>query len=128
MRFLNDLLFIGCGGFLGAVCRYMISVGTRLCLPLSAFPIGTFIANMLGCFLIGLAAGLIEHKNWWPEHIRLMIMVGFLGGFTTYSSFANETWQLLKTDQIMLAFLNIGLKVMIGIFLVGLGYALAKSL
>jgi len=89
------ILLVGLGGFAGSICRYLISVYISKYIP-SSFPYGTFIANILGCFIIGLIFGLgIKQSTLSPEW-RIFLATGFCGGFTTFSTFAYENVKLLQ--------------------------------
>jgi len=117
-------LMIFLGGGLGSLTRFLISKSIGQIIPLS-FPLGTLSINLTGCFVIGLLSGIFE--NWIiPENLRLFIFIGFLGGYTTFSSFGLETFKLLQTTEYNLAFLNIILSNLIGIPLVFFGFILSK--
>ena len=80
----------------------------------------------MGCFLIGLLAALFELKGWMNIELRMFIFVGFLGGFTTFSTFINDTFILGKEGEILSAMMNAGGQVIVGLLFVWCGYALAK--
>ena len=91
-------VFIGSG--LGGVCRWVISCGIQNWLSKSiAFPAGTFVVNVLGCFLIGLFYGLIDRGSILSPQVRLLLTVGLCGGFTTFSTFINENYNLLASPS-----------------------------
>lgn len=92
---LRILLLIGTGGFLGSISRYLLAKLLQQQF-LSPFPYGTFGVNILGCFLIGLFYGLSERTGFISDDLRLFLTVGFCGGFTTFSTFANENLSLLR--------------------------------
>ena len=119
MKFL--LVFIG--GGLGAMARYFVT--TNLAGKLGNFPIGTFAANIFGSFLMGLVVGIIAGRAS-LENVRLFAAVGFLGGFTTFSSFSAETLNLLQGGQIFLAAANILLSVAAGLAACFAGLTLCK--
>lgn len=91
----KTLLFIGAGSFLGGVSRYAL---TRLVQDhiLHVFPYGTLVVNIVGCFLIGLFYGLFDRGHVLDPDIRMFLTVGFCGGFTTFSTFANENFSMLQ--------------------------------
>ena len=124
---LIKILAVGSGGFLGAVSRYLLAGFTQSFFPTSQFPYGTSLVNILGCFLIGLLAGTFELKEWMNPEVRLFIFVGILGGFTTFSTFANESFMLWEKGEILLGALNIGAQVILGVLFVWIGYGLVKS-
>ena len=86
-----------------------------------------FIANISGSLLIGVLAGLSESRNIIGPEVRLFLFVGLLGGFTTFSSVTNDTLSLFRSSQFILAFVNIGVTVFLGMLFVALGYFLARS-
>lgn len=93
MNFMNCFL-VAVGGAVGSLMRYLL---TPLCFSLSqrsGLPIGTLAANVGGCFVIGLLASLAQKNPAFPESARLLLIPGVLGGFTTYSAFAWESWAL----------------------------------
>jgi len=120
------ILAIGIGSCLGGISRYLLSqfIQNKF---LSAFPFGTLAINIIGCFLIGIIFGLSEKGNvtmlW-----RLFLVTGFLGGFTTFSSFSNETVGLLRDGQIWHAFTYIITSVFIGLLATFTGISLIKFL
>lgn len=94
-------LLVGLGGFLGSVSRYLTADIFTKWLPFS-FPFGTFAANIIGCFIIGLAYGLSGRFGWFSPEWRLFIATGFCGGYTTFSSFAYENLKLLQEGNYLI--------------------------
>ena len=119
MKFL--LVFIG--GGLGAMVRYFVT--TNLAGKLGNFPVGTMTANILGSFLMGLVVGIIAGRSS-LESVRLFAVVGFLGGFTTFSSFSAETLALIQGGQIFSAAANIFVSVAVGLAACFAGLTLYK--
>jgi len=92
------LFWIMVGGALGAVCRYGFGLlGVRLFG--AGFPWGTLMSNMTGCLLIGMAFGLIDRAQWFTPLVRLFFMTGFLGALTTFSSYALESVNLMRSGS-----------------------------
>lgn len=111
-------IFVGIGGFIGAVCRYLMGL-----LPLGsemAFPIKTFIVNLLGAFLIGLIAAFAVKYNASNSNWVLMLKVGVCGGFTTFSTFAFEMADLMKGGQHVTAVIYGAGSMILGIALIAL--------
>ena len=122
------LLLVGGGGFLGSVARYLVSGWVYRLLDEEAFPFGTLAVNVAGCLLIGLLSGLAEARQVLSPEARLFVLIGFLGGFTTFSTFGFETFVLVRGTQIGAALLNVGLSVLLGLAAVWAGYVLARLL
>lgn len=121
---LTTLIAVMLGGSLGALCRYLLGLGVHRWLKPEYLPTGTMVVNLLGCFLIGLLAALFELKNWGSGWPRIFLFVGFLGSFTTFSTYTLDTFLLLKSDQFMGAFLNMGLQVILGLAVAMAGWYL----
>jgi CrcB protein len=120
-------VLVGLGGFLGSVLRYGVSgLVQRLGPAGGAFPLGTLGVNALGSFLIGLLGGLADSRGLFGPGARLLIFLGLLGGFTTFSSFSYETLQLLKDGQWHLAGLNVAGQLLLGLGAVWLGWGLGR--
>ena len=120
---LRELIFVGTGGFLGASARYYLSCLPALQDPFRGLPYATFAINILGCFAIGLVTALTD-KIAVADEFRAFLIPGLLGGFTTYSAFAFETYSLASTDRFLLALGYIILTIILGILAVMLGRAL----
>lgn len=122
---LRMILIIGTGSFIGGVARFLTS---RLIqnLTISSFPLGTFIVNITGCFLIGLFYGLSERGNIMNDELRIFLTVGLCGGFTTFSTFTNENVSLIRDGNFFHFLLYTGLSVFIGIAATYLGNVTTK--
>ena len=122
---LLNLLLVAVGGALGSSARYLLSMFV-LRASGSPFPFGTFAVNLLGCIAFGLIAGAAEHRVPFAPASRAFLLVGVLGGFTTFSSYAFESVALLREGQFLWASFNIAGQVITGLLGVSLGYALAR--
>ncbi len=119
---------MGAGGFFGAASRYLLSSGVQSYFPSSGFPYGTYVVNMLGCLLIGLLLALFDLKEWGNSEIRLFVFTGVLGGFTTFSTFANDSYLLFKDGEMLFGLANAGGQVILGLLFVWIGYSVIKLL
>jgi fluoride exporter len=98
-----NILLVGAGGFIGSIARYLLS-GWVLHHTLGGkFPWSTFVVNVLGCLLIGVLSGMIERLEWFTPQMRLLLLTGLLGGFTTFSTFGLETVFLLRRGEVLIA-------------------------
>lgn len=122
---IKTIMLIGTGSFLGGVARFVTARYVQD-MHMSSFPYGTFVVNILGCFLIGLILGVSDKYDVLHHDTRLFLTVGFCGGFTTFSSFATEKLDLLRNGEIMQFALYAGLSVVLGILAVYLGNLLMK--
>ena len=124
---MEKLLYIGIGGFIGAVFRYQLSglvhqyIGTH-------FPSGTLVVNITGCFLLGFLLTIVEGKFIVSPQLRLLLAVGLLGAFTTFSTFSFETLSLLQDKLYLKALINILLSVFLGLVAVWIGIITARLL
>lgn len=124
---LRTILIIGMGSFTGGVLRYLISRFVQNSV-IGSYPWGTFSVNLLGCFIIGLLYGIFEHGSLMNTNLRNFLTVGFCGGFTTFSTFMNENYQLLRDDHFFCLLLYTALSLSGGFILLYLGYSLVKVL
>lgn len=122
---LKTLLLVGSGSFIGGVLRYLISKMLQLWAP-SAFPLGTFVVNILGCLAIGLFYGLFERHHSVSTDLRLFLTVGFCGGFTTFSTFVNENFLLLRQGDFTLTAVYAALSLLTGLLMLYAGQTLIK--
>jgi CrcB protein len=121
-----EIFLVGMGGFVGSVLRYLLSGWIHKILDNPWFPYGTLGVNVLGCFLIGFLAGLAEIRGLFTSETRLFMFIGLLGGFTTFSSFAFETFALARNVQTSAALMNIALQLALGLVGVWVGQILAR--
>ncbi len=126
---MKAVLFVAVGGCCGALCRWGMGNWVDQYRGFSTiFPLGIFLVNVLGCFLFGLFFGLGENRGWMTDNLRLLIFTGFLGSFTTFSTFSWNTMELFKNGQSGTAFLNICLSILCGMLGVLGGYNLAVKI
>lgn len=123
---MKNFLLVFVGGGLGSGLRYLIS--KYLNSSLGSFPLGTFAVNIIGSLLIGLVLGYAAKENSLSQNQVLLLATGFCGGFTTFSAFAQENFQLLKTGDIMqFSIYTIG-SIVVGLLAVFMGLYIAKNL
>lgn len=124
---MNRILLIALGSGAGGVLRYLISTAAYRWLG-REFPYGTLAVNAVGSFLIGLLfVILLEHFTEFADHLRSLLIIGFLGGFTTFSSFSIETINLLENGEIYRGFLNVIISVALCLSLTWLGILLGRQ-
>jgi fluoride exporter len=121
-------LLIGIGGGIGSILRYVVSGLVQGSSGSTYFPIGTLIVNLSGCLIIGLLAELSESRGALTPEIRGLLIVGLIGGFTTFSTFANETLSALRDNSLLVAVSNVVLSVILGLASVWLGRLLAHAI
>jgi len=119
---IRNVLLVALGGAIGSVCRYMLSG-----LNTVSWPWGTFAVNLIGSLLIGLLVGMVS-KGYISPEMKLLLVTGFCGGFTTFSTFASESFSMMKTGDILLMALYVGLSVSIGIIAVWFGMNVSESM
>lgn len=119
-------LIVGLGGFLGAVARFWVGglvydrMGTR-------FPYGTFVVNCTGCFLLGITMAILTERTHLSPNWRYLIPIGFIGGYTTFSSFEYETLMAMRDGALITGLLNIGLSVGLGLICVWVGMMCGRA-
>ncbi len=124
---MSKTILIGIAGLIGTLLRYWLSeFVTRQ--SGQTFPWGTLVVNVVGCLLAGLVFNLTEERLLLAPAIRHVILIGLLGGFTTFSSYGLQTFVLLKEGAFGLATLNLVASNVLGLLMVWVGYGLAKTL
>ena len=121
-----NLVFVGAGGFLGSIGRYLVAGAVYQIFPNSNFPVGTAVVNILGCFFIGLLSGLMELRQLLGPEMRIFLLIGLLGGFTTFSTFGYETIASLRAGEFLPALANVLIQVIVGLSAVWLGYSITR--
>jgi|SRR5579862_1908331 CrcB protein len=120
-------VMVGLGGCLGALLRFWLGgyisnrMGTR-------FPYGTFVINISGSFLIGFILTLLAERTHWSPNWRYLIPIGFIGAYTTFSTFEYETLRSLQDGEVLMAGLNVSLSVLVGFVAVWLGVVMGRSI
>ena len=119
------VVLIGVAGLLGTLARYSLSgiVARRIG---ETFPMGTLVVNVIGCFLAGLLFYLLQERFLVNEVVRTALMIGFLGGFTTFSSYGLQTFALMRDGELALALTNVLVSNVLGLITVWAGYSLAR--
>lgn len=119
---LESILFVGLGGFIGSILRYLLSISIKSL----NFPYSTLIANFLGCFTIGfLMYYFLKNTN---PNLRLFLITGMMGGLTTFSTFSFETFNLIKHEEFLKALINVSISVIGCLLLTALGFRFAEYL
>jgi CrcB protein len=126
MALVNSAI-VGSGGCIGALARYGLGGLVHRQLPMAAFPYGTLVVNLTGCLMIGLLAGLADARQLFGPEFRTFVLIGILGGFTTFSTFGYETVALLRDAEYLRAATNVGVHVILGLALVWLGYGFTAA-
>lgn len=122
----KNLLVVAAGGAVGSVLRYLVATGIHQRYPGFA-PYGTFIVNVTGCLLIGLLMGWVAAQKLVSPQLQLLLIVGFCGSFTTFSTFAQEANLLALQEKPLQSLLYLVLSVVVGMGLAYLGYRLTKG-
>jgi len=118
---IRTLLFIGGGSFLGGIARYLVKIGCGKLFPAAALPLGTMVANVAGCFLIGLFYGIAYRHTAMSQDMLMFLTVGFCGGFTTFSTFMNENMSMLQGGELLSSLLYTVLSLALGLIFLYLG-------
>jgi len=113
------------GGAMGTVARYVLSIAAYRAFG-SGFPYGTFFVNIIGCLIVGFLVSFSERKLFLDTNLRLLLMVGFCGAFTTFSTFILETANLMKDGEAARAFLNVFVSVVLGFIVLRIGILLGE--
>ena len=122
------LLWVGLGGLIGSVLRYLVAGWAQEASRSVSFPYGTLAVNLVGCLVIGALSYLADARGLLHPEVRLFLLVGVLGGFTTFSAFGLETMNLLRDGQVLVASLNVGANVVLCVLAVWAGRAGALAI
>lgn len=123
---MTQIILIGIGGGLGSILRYLTSVYVAKYIP-SAFPLGTFAVNVIGCLIIGLLIGFFEQQQVADSNLKFLFITGFCGGYTTFSAFALENINLFQAGNPVTALFYIGTSILTCLFAVWGGIILTKT-
>ena len=124
---MDKWLAVGLGGFVGALARYGVGGLVHRYLG-SSFPTGTLLVNALGCLLMGATVCLVEERQLLGPGVRVFVMIGVLGSFTTFSTFGYETLAMLRDGEYPAAFGNVAANVFLGLAAVWLGWTAVRLL
>jgi CrcB protein len=125
---LKTVVWVGLGGCVGSMLRYAVGGWAQRVSPFSQFPVGTLTVNIVGCLLIGLLGGLADYRQTLDPGQRAFLMIGLLGGFTTFSAFAFETLGLAQDGALVRAGANVVLQTLLGVAAATVGYVTARLL
>ncbi|MFZ4724707.1 MAG: fluoride efflux transporter CrcB [Paludibacter sp.] len=118
---MRQLLLVGLGGFIGSIARFAVSK-LNVYMHFLAIPLGTLTVNVVGSFIIGIIVGISQKSEIISADVRLFLMVGICGGFTTFSSFSVENLMLIQNGQVFSALIYTFLSLFLGLAAVYLGY------
>lgn len=123
-----DLVWVGVGGFAGAIARYLVDGVVSDRTQASAFPWGTLVVNLSGAFLLGVLTTLIVDRAALPAELRGPVLIGFIGAYTTFSTFMLESWRLVEAGSYGLAVANLAGSVGLGLAAVFAGLVIGKAI
>ena len=122
---MKDLLLVGFGGFVGSIARYLISK-LNISIQIFSMPVGTLTVNILGSLLIGILIGMSAKTELISSNLRLLLVVGFCGGFTTFSTFSAESMGFIQNGQIATMLIYTATSIILGLAAVYIGYLVAQ--
>ena len=125
---MGKILWVGFGGFLGSIGRYLLSGYIQHLMRGTGFPYGTLVVNLIGCLLIGFLSQWVGGREFLSPETRLFVFMGLLGGFTTFSTFSNETMNLWQAGASTAALANVAVHVVLGLGAAWLGHVLAYGI
>ena len=125
---MGKILWVGFGGFLGSIGRYLLSGYVQHLMRATGFPYGTLVVNLIGCLLIGFLSQWVGARGFLSPETRLFVFMGLLGGFTTFSTFSNETMNLWQAGASAAALTNVALHVVLGLGAAWLGHLVAYGI
>ncbi len=125
MTMLKELTWLSLAGAVGTLARYGLSIAVQRACG-SVFPWGTLTVNLLGCLLFGIVSGLMEDQAFATTQMRIVILVGFMGAFTTFSTYAFETGEYLRQSRWLLAAANFLSQNLLGLFALAVGMVVGR--
>ncbi len=123
---MKELLLVSVGSFFGGGLRFAVSKWLATCANIN-FPLGTFTVNVVGCLIIGLLSGANTPGGWLSPQAKLLLTTGFCGGFTTFSTFMNESGSLVRSGDYLTSLLYVVGSVTVGFAAVAAGHLLSRS-
>ena len=123
-----QLFWVGIGGAVGAILRYVLSGHVQTQIGGTSFPYGTLAVNVIGCLLIGILSRVVSPPERIANQSLLFLFVGVFGAFTTFSTFGKETVDLFQAGRVYAALANVGMHMVLGLAAVGAGYGLGRFL
>ena len=123
---IKQLILVGIGGGIGSMLRFLVSVLTSRFVQ-GTFPLPTLLVNLSGCFLIGVLVGVFSQPPYVSSNMRFLLITGFCGGYTTFSTFAHENLRLIQNEQVPMAIGYTLLSVLLGIAMVWVGILLTQT-
>lgn len=118
---------VGAGGFIGSILRFGVGGLTTRLFPAASLPYGTLVVNVVGCLALGILGGVGDARQIPAPELRFFLLIGLLGGFTTFSALGYETLALVRADEPLRAALNVGLHIVLGLSAVWLGYSVGNQ-
>ena len=121
----KTIILVGIGGGIGSILRFLSGLLVNKYIPL-VFPWGTFMVNVVGCFLIGAFLGIFDRDQWTDPDLKTLLVIGFCGGFTTFSTFSFESLGLLQSNNTAIAIAYMALSVIICLLATWVGFFVMK--
>jgi fluoride exporter len=122
MMLLKNLLLVGLGGMVGSMLRLGVSFAWKS----SGFPFATFVVNIIGCFIIGCVYAIAQRNNFFDLNFKLLLTAGLCGGFTTFSAFSWEGFQMLQQNKFGLFAIYVSASILLGLFATWLGFVINR--
>lgn len=123
----KTILYVAIGSIIGGVSRFLLQQFVQRRVD-SVFPYGTLVVNLVGCFVIGIIIGLADRGNLMSPQARIFWATGICGGFTTFSSFIAENYNMLRGGELLTTFIYLSVSIVIGLMVAGFGILLVKNL